>query len=208
MKKINENINTLIKAIYAGIMIGIGGIVYLMSKNSIIGATLFGIGLFTICVYKMNLYTGMVGYILENKINYVFKLLITLIGNFIGTFLTAVLIINTRLSDIIIKAKNISLIKINDSYLSILILSFFCGILMYLAVNNYKKSENVIKKYLSIFLSVIVFILCGFEHCIANMFYFSVAEVWSLKSIFSVIIMIIGNSLGAIFISIYDNKIK
>ena len=208
MKKINENISTLIKAIYAGIMIGIGGIVYLMSKNSIIGATLFGIGLFTICVYKMNLYTGMVGYILENKINYVFKLLITLIGNFIGTFLTAILIINTRLSDIIIKAKNISLIKINDSYLSILILSFFCGILMYLAVNNYKKSENVIKKYLSIFLSVIVFILCGFEHCIANMFYFSVAEVWSLKSIFSVIIMIIGNSLGAIFISIYDNKIK
>lgn len=208
MKKINENISTLIKAIYAGIMIGIGGIVYLMSKNSIIGATLFGIGLFTICVYKMNLYTGMVGYILENKINYVFKLLITLIGNFIGTFLTAILIINTRLSDIIIKAKNISLIKINDSYLSILILSFFCGILMYLAVNNYKKSEDVIKKYLSIFLSVIVFILCGFEHCIANMFYFSVAEVWSLKSIFSIIIMIIGNSLGAIFISIYDNKIK
>lgn len=208
MKKINENINTLIKAIYAGIMIGIGGIVYLMSKNSIIGATLFGIGLFTICVYKMNLYTGMVGYILENKINYVFKLLITLIGNFIGTFLTAILIINTRLSDIIIKAKNISLIKINDSYLSILILSFFCGILMYLAVNNYKKSEDVIKKYLSIFLSVIVFILCGFEHCIANMFYFSVAEVWSLKSFFSIIIMIIGNSLGAIFISIYDNKIK
>ncbi len=208
MKKINENISTLIKAIYAGIMIGIGGIVYLMSKNSIIGATLFGIGLFTICVYKMNLYTGMVGYILENKINYVFKLLITLIGNFIGTFLTAILIINTRLSDIIIKAKNISLIKINDSYLSILILSFFCGILMYLAVNNYKKSEDVIKKYLSIFLSVIVFILCGFEHCIANMFYFSVAEVWSLKSFFSIIIMIIGNSLGAIFISIYDNKIK
>lgn len=208
MKKINENISTLIKAIYAGIMIGIGGIVYLMSKNSIIGATLFGIGLFTICVYKMNLYTGMVGYILENKINYVFKLLITLIGNFIGTFLTAILIINTRLSDIIIKAKNISLIKINDSYLCILILSFFCGILMYLAVNNYKKSEDVIKKYLSIFLSVIVFILCGFEHCIANMFYFSVAEVWSLKSFFSIIIMIIGNSLGAIFISIYDNKIK
>lgn len=208
MKKINENISTLIKAIYAGIMIGIGGIVYLMSKNSIIGATLFGIGLFTICVYKMNLYTGMVGYILENKISYVFKLLITLIGNFIGTFLTAILIINTRLSDIIIKAKNISLIKINDSYLSILILSFFCGILMYLAVNNYKKSEDVIKKYLSIFLSVIVFILCGFEHCIANMFYFSVTEVWSLKSFFSIIIMIIGNSLGAIFISIYDNKIK
>lgn len=208
MKKINENISTLIKAIYAGIMIGIGGIVYLMSNNSIIGATLFSIGLFTICVYKMNLYTGMVGYILENKINYVFKLLITLIGNFIGTFLTAILIINTRVSDIIIKAKNISLIKINDSYLSILILSFFCGILMYLAVNNYKKSEDVIKKYLSIFLSVIVFILCGFEHCIANMFYFSVAEVWSLKSFFSIIIMIIGNSLGAIFISIYDNKVK
>ena len=66
------------------------------------------------------------------------------------------------------KAKTLADIKLNDTLISILILSFFCGILMYLAVNTYKEVKDI-GKYLAVFLGVIVFILCGFEHCIANM---------------------------------------
>ena len=43
---------------------------------------------------------------------------------------------------------------------------------MYIAVNSYKTSKDVFGRYIPIFMCVIVFILCGFEHCIANMFYF------------------------------------
>lgn len=84
----------------------------------------------------------------------------------------------------------------------------FCGILMYIAVNNLKKREDSIIKYLSIFICVVVFILCGFEHCIANMYYISLAKVWSFKFAISMLFMILGNSFGEIIMSLFNNKIK
>ncbi len=208
MNVLKKNINILFKGIYAGIMIGIGGTVYLSVSNSIIGAIFFSVGLLTICIYKMNLYTGMIGYIIENKLNYIVTLLLTLIGNFIGTMITSLLVLNTRIVNISVRAKEISAIKINDNYLSIFILSIFCGMLMYIAVNTFKKEKDSIVRYLAIFICVIVFILSGFEHCIANMYYISLAKLWSLKAVLSMLIMILGNSVGSIFIAIFNNKIK
>ena len=205
---IKENINILLKGIYAGIMIGIGGTIYLSVSNQVVGAILFAIGLLTICVYKMNLYTGMIGYILENKFGYLKTLIITLLGNLLGTIITALLILNTRIANISIRAREMVIIKISDNYLSIFILSVFCGILMYIAVNNFKKGEDSIIKYLSIFICVVVFILCGFEHCIANMYYISLAKAWSFKSAISMLFMILGNSFGAIIMSLFNNEIK
>ena len=208
MNLLKKNINILFKGIYAGMMIGIGGTVYLSISNSIIGAMFFSVGLLTICIYKMNLYTGMIGYIIENKLNYIVTLLLTLIGNFIGTMITSLLVLNTRIANISVRAKEISAIKINDNYLSIFILSIFCGMLMYIAVNTFKKEKDSIVRYLAIFICVIVFILSGFEHCIANMYYISLAKLWSLKAVLSILIMILGNSVGSIFIAIFNNKIK
>ena len=207
-ENIKESISILLKGIYAGIMIGIGGTIYLSIVNQVVGAILFAIGLLTICVYKMNLYTGMIGYILENKLGYLKTLIFTLLGNLLGTIITALLILNTRIANISIRAREMAIIKISDNYLSIFILSVFCGILMYIAVNNFKKGEDSIIKYLSIFICVVVFILCGFEHCIANMYYISLAKAWSFKSAISMLFMIFGNSFGAIIMSLFNNKIK
>lgn len=207
-ENIKESISVLLKGIYAGIMIGIGGTIYLSIANQVVGAILFAIGLLTICVYKMNLYTGMIGYILENKFGYLKTLTFTLLGNLLGTIITALLILNTRIAKISIRAREMAIIKISDNYLSIFILSVFCGILMYIAVNNFKKGEDSIIKYLSIFICVVVFILCGFEHCIANMYYISLAKAWSFKSAISMLFMIFGNSFGAIIMSLFNNKIK
>lgn len=68
-------------------MIAIGGIVYVAVDNKIIGSFWFSIGLLTICMYGLNLYTGKIGYILINKINYLFELLLSLLGNFAGTYI-------------------------------------------------------------------------------------------------------------------------
>ena len=43
-----------------------------------------------------------------------------------------------------------------------------------------------------------VFILCGFEHCVANMYYFSVAGMWSWKTLGWVLMMTLGNSVGGV----------
>ena len=196
----------LIKGIYAGIVIGIGGIAYLAIENKIAGSFIFSFGLLTVCMYSFNLYTGKVGYILENKISYVIELLISLIGNFLGTFLVGNLMRLTRFENYIETAKNIVNVKLNDNLLSIFILAIFCGMIMYIAVNNYKKEKNVIGKYMTIFMGVMAFILCGFEHCVANMFYFSIAGVFSFKVFYYLLVMILGNSLGSIIIAFYYNR--
>lgn len=201
-------VNYLIKGVYAGVMIGIGGVVFLSLDSKIIGSIFFSIGLLAVCMFGMNLYTGKIGYIISNKISYVIELLLSLIGNFIGTFLVAMAILNTRFSNLTEKAKILSDVKLNDNLISILILAFFCGILMYIAVNSYKTSKDNFGKYICIFMGVIVFILCGFEHCVANMFYFSMAEVWSCKTLLYTLVMVLGNSLGSIFIALFDKYIK
>ncbi len=196
----------LIKSIFAGIMIGIAGTVYLRVDNNIVGAFLFSIGLLVICMYGMNLYTGKIGYILINKLNYIYELLITILGNFIGTFLVARLVLLTRFKSVSDKAVDLVNLKLNDNLFSIFILAVLCGILMYIAVNNYKKINNEIGKYSCIFMCVMVFILSGFEHSIANMYYISVANLLSLKSLLYIFIMILGNSVGSILIALYYNR--
>ena len=204
-KKIKKYVDSLLKGVYAGFMIGIGAIAFLSLENKVLGSFFFSIGLLTICMYAMNLYTGKVGYILINKIEYIYELLLGLLGNFIGTFIIGKLILLTRASNINEKALSLVNIKLNDNLLSIFILSIFCGILMYIAVNNYKKVGTEIGKYIGIFMCVMTFILCGFEHCIANMAYITIANAWSWKALLYVLIMILGNSFGAILIAYFYN---
>ena len=54
--------NTLVKAVYAGFMIGVGGVVYLALENKIVGALLFSFGLLTIVNQGFFLYTGKIGF--------------------------------------------------------------------------------------------------------------------------------------------------
>ena len=204
--KFREYLDFLIKGIYAGIMIGIGGTVFLSVKDTVAGSFLFSIGLLMICMYGMNLYTGKIGYILVNKFNYVYELLLSLLGNFIGTFFVGRMVLLTRYKTLSERALTMSNLKLNDNLLSIFILAMFCGMLMYIAVNNYKKSTNEIGKYAGIFMCVMVFILCGFEHCVANMYYFTVANVWTGKAFLWLLMMVLGNSVGSILIAFFNNR--
>lgn len=206
MKKVLE---TLTLAILAGFLISIGGTIFLSCENKIIGSFLFAIGLFFIVVYQFKLYTGMIGYAPKNDIKTNLMLPIVLIGNFIGTAFVGYILRLTRILSLLnTKVTTIVNTKLDDTWYSILILSFFCGALMYLAVNTYKKAKDSIVKVLAIFICVIVFIISQFEHCIANMFYFNFANAWSIKTVFYLLIMIIGNSLGGMFIPIIENLIK
>ena len=44
------------------------------------------------------------------------------------------------------------------------------------------------------------FIICGFEHCVADMFYFALAGVYTGKSLIAILFIIIGNSIGGLFV--------
>lgn len=202
-------IKFFIKSILAGIMIGIGGTVYLSLDNKIIGACFFAIGLFIIVTRGLNLYTGKIGYIFDEKPNYLIEVFVTVVGNFIGTFLVGFALKYTRnYAALNEKAAGLCQAKLNDNLLSIFILSVFCGILMFLAVNGYKINKDSFGKYASVFLGVIVFILCGFEHSIANMFYFSAAYAWGAKAFLYMLIMLFGNGIGGVIFPLCEKIIK
>lgn len=199
----------LFKSFLAGIMIAIGGTVFLSIENKVIGASLFSIGLFGVLIYNLNLYTGKIGYLITNfNLKYIKELIITLIGNFIGACSVGFILRYTRIYDNIYeKSLILANTKLNDNILSIFILSIFCGLLMYYAVNGFKKQTDF-GKYLVVYLGVAVFILCGFEHCIANMYYFSVGDIWSLKTLGYTGIMVLGNSIGSFIIPLCNLVIK
>lgn len=193
-----ENGRIFLKAAAAGITIGIGGAVYLTLENRVIGAVLFGVGLYTIVLNGLFLYTGKVGYLIsaKDKKAYILQLIFTWLGNFAGTALAAATISATRIRNLRRTAEVICKTKLADTPHSILILAVFCGILMYVAVDGFREKGNP----LILFFCVTVFILCGFEHCIANMFYFSLAGAWSLRAVIYLLLMTLGNSVGGILL--------
>ena len=191
-----KNTDTFLRAFATGIAIAIGGIVYLSCENRYLGAFLFGTGLFVILSFGFNLFTGKVGYAVENKPSYISSLLVIWLGNFAGTALSAFLVLNTRICCIADKASDMCNTKLADSPLSIFILAAFCGLLMFIAADGYKTITNSAGKILAVFLPVVVFILSGFEHCVANMFYFTLAKAWSGKAFVWLMIMTLGNSVG------------
>lgn len=187
-----------LRAILAGFMIGAGGTLFLSVENRYMGSFLFGIGLFTILVFKLSLFTGKVGYAVQQKPAYLVDLAIIWAGNLIGTVGVGLMMLQTRSAAALTeKAAAICNTKLDDGLVSIFVLSIFCGVMMFLAADNFKKAENAMQKNIGIFLPVMVFILCGFEHCVANMFYFTVAQAWSEKAVVYLLVMSLGNSVGA-----------
>ena len=196
-----KNINTFISGIMAGIAIALGGTVFLSVDNKIIGAVAFTVGLFCVCTMGFSLFTGKVCYALDNDKAYAANLIIIWLGNLAGAFLTAWVLSLTRIAPTISeKATALAETKLSDGLLSIFILAIFCNIMIYIAVDGFNNNPHEIGKYLALFFGVVVFILCGFEHCIANMFYFSVAGAWSARTLLYVLVMTAGNAVGGLIL--------
>ncbi len=201
---IKKYTDILLKAILTGIAIGIGGTVYLSCENKTVGAFLFGTGLFTILTFGFMLFTGKVGYAVENKTSYLIDLVLIWFGNLIGTALTAGLVLMTRIgAGISEKAAALCAVKLSDGLVSIFILAFFCGMLMFIAADGYKSIKNPVGQMLAVFLPVMTFILSGFEHCVANMYYFTAGGTWSAKGALWMLVMTLGNAAGGILIPLF-----
>ena len=195
MKKI---CSTFLLAVAAGICIGIGGTAFLSLENKIAGALFFAVGLYIICVHGLNLYTGKIGYLPEKGIGYLPELFIIWLGNLAGTLLVAGAMHLTRFSSIEETAAAACEGRLKDSYGSLFLLAVFCGLLMFAAVDGYKKVSNPILLYAC----VAGFILCGFEHCIADMFYFSAGGAWSADGLLRILVITLGNSVGGCLIPV------
>ena len=202
-------VKAFIAAVLAGVCIAIGGTVFLSLDNKALGALLFTVGLFTICTQGLNLFTGKVCYVFDNDGAYALALPVIWLGNLLGTWLTAALESLTRIGPALAeKARGVSEVKLNDSPVSIFILAVLCNILIYIAVEGFKNNPHEPGKYLALFFGVVVFILCGFEHCVANMYYFSMAGAWSGKAVAYVLLMTLGNAVGGVVFPLLRRQVQ
>lgn len=195
-----------VKALYAGLLIGIAAVAYLSVDNAYLGSLLFSFGLLMIVSSGYYLYTGKVGYWVKEK-GYAKVLGITLLGNILGTFLIGIMVRLMRLP-IVIKTQDLVDLKLENGLIKVLILSILCGAMMYLGVEGYRKAKLDTAKVLLVIFAVMIFILSKFEHSVANMAYFAIAGAYSLKALLYLIIMIIGNGIGAMFLCFLDHTIE
>lgn len=200
MQKTKELLKDFISAALAGTFIGVGGTAYLTvaAQSKIAGALFFAVGLFSILLFKLNLFTGKVCYACENGKFYFLRLLVIFFGNFVGAFFFAFIINLSRLSALSEVAKSICEAKLSDGLLSVFVLSVLCNVMIYLAVEGFNKSESAVIKLAAVLFGVSVFVICGFEHCVANVFYISLSNMWIGKTFLFLIVNVLGNSAGGI----------
>lgn len=190
-----------VNGIAAGCLISIGGCVYLScSDNKYVGAVLFSVALLCICYKGFSLFTGKVGGMIENHDSVAFKILLCgLVGNIIATLLFG-LAASYTFSGITDTAGTICSVKLEQSPLQALFRAFMCGVLMQMAVSIYKEKKTP----LGILFCVPTFILSGFEHSIADMFYFFTARLFSPAVFGYLLLIVIGNAAGALTIAFFE----
>lgn len=183
---------TFVQAILAGLCISIGGFIYLSMDDKVVGAFLFSLGLLTICSNGYALFTGKVCF--ARSFYDIKYLAIIWFGNFLSCIGVGCVarIVKPQL---IQKASEICATKLSEGW-TVIPLGIMCNILIYFAVREFNTYQDF-QRCLIVVMCIMTFILCGFEHCIANMFYFTVSGNISLSYL---IINTFGNAVGGILI--------
>jgi formate/nitrite transporter FocA (FNT family) len=204
-------LNNIKLSILSGLMICVGGTIYLscVAKGwAPLGAVLFAAGLYTICVYGFNLYTGKVGYIAYHfkDAEYIKLVILILIFNLLTTYLLGILS-SYAFPCIVEPAKKIYDAKLCTPLPRLLITGIFCGLLMFLAVDTWKKGSPF-----GCFIYIPVFILSGFDHSIANSFYNGVANgfqnAFTTENAAVVLTVIAGNAIGGMLVPMLTRSWK
>jgi nitrite transporter NirC len=175
--------------------------------NPIIGALFFSFGLLVILSRGYYLYTGKVGYLLPYEKGYLVMLLKTLLGNAVGIFAVARLFRFTGVQAVIDRGVMIYDLKLENTFYQTFILAVFCGMMMYIAVDSYKKAKLDSLKVLLVIMPVAIFILAKFEHSIANMLYLFIGNKFTFQSFLWILIMVVGNGVGGVLLNVIEVKL-
>lgn len=170
-------------SVLAGILIGIGDIALLSADNKYIGAFLFSVALLSIIKLKLPLYTGRIGKVFVHR--NIIECTYILFMNIIGVTLTTWIVMLTRGSDLIPKLDAVSASKFSKGYLTLFLMAVMCNILIHIAVTAKNDIITV--------LCVMVFIISGYEHSIAD-FMFALADGNFIKWA----VIVLGNTVGGI----------
>ena len=197
-------LKTAAGAIGAGIMITIGGSVFLACDSRYVGAVLFSVALLCICYLGHYLFTGKIGYLVDDHSGKnIAYLIVGLLINLAVTFLLGMLI-RVALPALGETAETLCTAKLNQSFLNTFIRACFCGVLMFAAVEIFKEKKTPV----GIIFCIPVFILSGFEHSIADMFYFGASGIFDAKILSFEAAAVLGNAVGSVVLALVSRVIK
>jgi formate/nitrite transporter FocA (FNT family) len=188
------NFSFLLKqSILAGVCIALGGTAYL-TVGSVIGSILFSFGLIIVVHNKHILYTGTAGFV--DKDDW-YLIPISIIGNLIGCFIIGQIV--KHVNPTIVDAANVIVnTRLQNGIINNFLLAILCGFIMTEAVFHSKFNGE---KYLPLLFGVPLFILCGFTHSIADIFYYTVGSkdliINNMSNVFYIwISTLAGNFIG------------
>ena len=198
----------------AGALIAFGGAVNLQlcsMGQPVWGGVFFSFGLMCVCLLGANLFTGKVGYALEKDRGYVADVCVMAVGNIIAATIVGLL------CGLVIKNWTVAteakfLYGEGSTWYGCLLRAIGAGAFVYLAVECFRLLPSYPAKLVMVCLSIATMVLLGCNHSIANVFYFSYAQVTvegfdTLNAIVSVLVAIVGNVIGSLLIYLLQHGI-
>lgn len=186
----------------AGISIALGGFAYLSVESRYLGAFLFSFGLYAVCQYQLPLFTGRIAYLGRPGGYSLGRLMLMLLSNFAGAAAVGLLFspVSGGMDVLSVVHKKLALLP-HES----LIRGLFCGVIVFIGVDIFRRYDDPLGRYLGVLLGVPAFILAGFEHCVADIFY--LAAAWKhglgfdMSQLLFLLMVILGNSAGALIMN-------
>ena len=190
----------LVSAMFAGAFIGFGALFFTVVTSDsslsfaaakLLGGLAFCLGLVLVLCCGSELFTGnslMVSGAMEHRIGWGAMLgnwAVVWIGNLLGALLAVALVSAAHILDLNAGAAGTTAIavaaaKISPSWLTLFFRGILCNIFVCLAVRIGFAARSVADKVLGILLPISAFVACGFEHCVANMFFLPMGLVAKL----------------------------
>lgn len=191
--------NVARRSVAAGFLIGIGCAAN-ATVGGIAGAILFSTALVLIVTSKLPLFTGVIGFVADER--GLGRAGRSLIWNLAGAFGAALLFGVSQFGDgaAIVSAQVAANAKFTEPLGAFFVQAVLCGVLVHTAVKSYLLSSNIAP----VVMCVAAFILCGYEHCVADAFIIPFAtEGEAPTAVCRIAAAVVGNALGAWFIEIH-----
>lgn len=168
---------------------GVGATFGNVYVGKIAGACIFPAGLAMVVVAGSELFTGnslMIVALFSKKIS-LSQLLknwgFVFLGNLIGSLIITSLVVFSGVFEPIAETvTNTAVAKVNLGFVEALFRGILCNFLVCIAVWMSFGAKTITGKIVAVFFPVMLFVLCGFEHSIANMFYLPAGMMEAAKN--------------------------
>ena len=162
-----------ISSIMAGIFISMGAMVYLSIPNKTVGSLFFSTGIFLVLNLHNMLITRVCPLIVYDRTYRWTDIVVSWIGNGIGTLIAALVILFSRFEGVIRETvRTVGDTKLDDTAQSLSVLGILCACCVAFAVLvGAKQKQGSFGQIFYVWLFITAFVFCGFEHIVADMFY-------------------------------------